>query len=74
MFEIRPETLKRLREQYPEGCEVELIEMNDPYRKMPAGLTGKVLFVDDIGSVHVAWSNGSSLAAVYGEDKICRKL
>ena len=25
---IRPEVLKRLREEYPPGCTVELIEMN----------------------------------------------
>lgn len=37
---IRPEMLKRLREQYPVGCTVELIEMNDPYRDMPVGMTG----------------------------------
>jgi len=69
---IRPEMLKRLREQYPVGCMVELIEMNDPYRDMPAGMTGKVMHVDDAGDVHVAWSNGSTLAAVYRVDKIRR--
>lgn len=29
---------------------------------MPAGLMGKVSFVDDIGQVHVQWENGRSLA------------
>jgi hypothetical protein len=32
-----------------------------------------VRYVDDIGSLGVAWDNGSSLQVVYGED-LCRKL
>ena len=69
---IRPEVLKKLREDYPEGCTVELVEMSDPYREMPAGMRGVVQFVDDAGGVHVAWSNGSSLAAIHGFDVIRR--
>lgn len=69
---IRPEVLKKLREDYPEGCTVELVEMCDPYRSMPAGMQGTVQFVDDAGGVHVAWSNGSSLAAIHGVDVIRR--
>ena len=69
---IRPEVLKRLREEYPPGCKVELLEMNDQYREMPAGLTGEVINVDDAGGIHVAWSNGSTLAALYGIDSIRR--
>lgn len=67
---IRPEALARLREQYPRGTRVSLIEMNDPYRDMPPGLEGEVLYVDDAASIHVAWSNGSSLAVIYGVDRI----
>ncbi len=69
---IRPEVLKKLREDYPPGAKVELIEMNDPYREMPPGLTGEVIFIDDIGSIHVIWSNGSALAVIYGVDRIRR--
>lgn len=39
---MRPEVLKRIREQYPVGSTVEIIEMCDPYRDMPAGLRGTV--------------------------------
>ena len=70
--QIKPEVLKKLREDYPPGCHVELVEMHDPYREMPAGLRGEVLFVDDAGGVHVAWSNGSTLAALVGIDEIRR--
>ena len=66
------ETVERLRASYPKGTRVELIEMDDPYRDMPAGLRGTVVAVDDIGTVHIAWDNGSSLGAAYGVDRIRR--
>jgi len=69
---IRPEALGMLREKYPAGCTVVLEEMSDPYRKMPAGMTGKVTHVDDAGGIHVEWSNGSTLAAIHGFDRIRR--
>lgn len=67
---IRPEVLAHLRETYPKGTRVELLEMNDTYRKMPPGLQGMVQCVDDAGGIHVSWDNGSSLAAIYGIDRI----
>jgi len=69
---IPQEALQRLREIYPPGCRVELIEMFDPYRDMPPGLKGTVDFADDAAGIHVHWENGSSLAAIYGVDKITR--
>lgn len=69
---IRPEVLERLREQYPAGCTVVLEQMSDPYRVMPAGMIGKVIHVDDAGGIHVAWSNGSTLAAIHGVDRVRR--
>ena len=72
-FHIRPEVLDQLRKDYPPGTHVELIEMCDPYRNMPAGLKGTVDHVDDAGGIHISWENGSSLAALHGIDRI-RKL
>ena len=66
------EVVESLRARYPRGTRVELLEMNDPYREMPAGLRGTVVDVDDIGTVHIAWDNGSSLGAAYGVDRIRR--
>ena len=66
------ETVERLRAMYPKGARVELIEMDDPYRDMPSGLKGTVVAVDDIGTVHIRWDNGSSLGAAYGVDRIRR--
>lgn len=57
-----------MKQQYPPGTRVVLDSMNDPYRQMPPGLKGIVNFVDDMGTVHCTWENGSSLGAVPGED------
>lgn len=72
MSSIRFERLKELRRQYPPKCLVELVSMDD-LQAPPVGTKGKVLFVDDIGTIHVAWENGSTLGVLPDEDTI-RKL
>lgn len=64
--------LERLRRDYPAGCRLVLDEMNDPYRKMPAGLQGTCRGVDDAGNVLVSWDNGSCLNVAYGADRCHR--
>jgi hypothetical protein len=66
------EIVDRLKAEYPPGCRVELVSMNDPYTTLKSGDQGTVSQVDDIGTVHVAWDNGSSLGAAYREDAIKR--
>ena len=66
------EVVERIRKQYPVGCRVELLHMDDP-QAPPIGTKGTVRYVDDIGSLGVAWDNGSSLQVVYGED-LCKKI
>jgi hypothetical protein len=63
----------RIKTEYPAGTRVELLEMHDQYRVMPKGLKGTVSCVDDTGTIHVNWDNGSTLGVVYGEDR-CRKV
>lgn len=65
------EVVERIRKQYPVGCRVELLRMDDA-QAPPIGTKGTVRYVDDIGSLGVAWDNGSSLQVVYGED-LCRR-
>lgn len=36
------------------------------------GTLGKVFYVDDAGTIHVKWTNGSTLGIVFGVDKIER--
>lgn len=65
--------VEKIKNEYPSGTRVELVEMDDPYRDMPVGMKGTVTSVDDTGTIHVAWDNGCHLGVVYGEDS-CKKL
>ena len=69
---ISREALQALRERFPKGTRVELVQMDDP-QAPPIGTKGTVIGVDDIGSIMVYWDNGSGLNVAYGED-ICRKV
>lgn len=62
----------RLRAQYPLGCRVELVSMDDPYSTLKPGDQGTVTAIDDIGTIFVRWDNGSGLGAAYGADRIKR--
>ena len=62
------EIVERLRRTYPKGAVVELVRMNDEHAP-PLGTRGTVMSVDDIGTVHVRWQNGSGLGVAYGEDE-----
>ena len=65
-----------LRKNYPVGTRVVLHSMDDPYAPVPPGTyarlkpgdQGTVVAVDDIGTVHIDWDNGSGLSLVPGED------
>ena len=65
-------TVKKVREQYPVGCRVVLVEMDD-VQAPPIGTEGTVKGVDDIGSIMVRWDNGSGLHVVNGVDR-CVKI
>ena len=69
---ISKETLRALRERYPAGTRVELVQMDDA-QAPPVGTKGTVRGVDDMGSIMVAWDNGCGLSVAYGAD-ICRKV
>ena len=45
----------------------------DDEQSPPKGTKGKVLHVDDIGTIHIAWETGSTLGIVPGIDMV-RKL
>ena len=51
------------------GKRIELISTTDPYTSLEPGDKGTVGHVDDIGTIHVSWDNGSKLGLVPGEDK-----
>lgn len=65
--------LQKLKRDYPAGTRVRLTHMDDPYSRLKPGDEGSVVGVDDIGTIHVKWDNGSTLGVVFGEDR-CKKL
>lgn len=64
------ETLTLLRSRYPKGARVNSSH-GDP-QAPPIGTKGTVLGVDDMGSILVAWDNGSGLNVAFGEDVCCK--
>ncbi len=61
--------IESLKRNYPPGTRVELVRMNDPCA--PAvGCRGTVSHVDDMGTIHVVWDDGSTLGAVWDEDVV----
>ena len=66
------EVIRNLREHYPAGARVELLQMDD-VQAPPIGTKGTVIGVDDAGSIMVRWDNGSGLSVAYGAD-CCRSL
>lgn len=60
-----------LKDLYPAGTRVKLLEMND-IQAPPIGTLGTVMYVDDIGTIHIKWDNGSTLGAAYPEDRVSK--
>jgi hypothetical protein len=50
-----------------QGRRVRLIKCNDSFTKIPAGTTGVVSLVDDMGTLHVNWDNGSTLGLCWDD-------
>lgn len=67
------EQVESTRKNYPPGTRVMLDNMNDPYSPVESGIRGTVRYVDDAGTLAVAWDNGRSLSLIPGEDSF-RKL
>ena len=57
-----------IKTRYPAGTRIELIQMGDDPRPSPPGTKGRVIHVDDIGTVHCAFDNGRQLGLIPGED------
>ena len=56
--------LEQLRKKYPAGTKLQLISMRDEKYPILPGTIGVVTHIDDMGSIHMKWQNGSSLALI----------
>ena len=71
MDKLEKQRVQVIKKAYPEGTRVVLVRMEDE-QAVPKGTEGTVVCVDDIGTVHVSWDNGSTLGVVIGEDVVQR--
>lgn len=62
------ELVEFLTKKFPCRSRVELEEMDDE-QAPPPGTKGTVLGVDDAGTIHTHWDNGSNLGLLYGVDR-----
>lgn len=60
--------MDRIKERYPVGTRIQLINMDDA-QSIPGGTVGTVYYVDDIGQLHMKWDNGRSLALIPNVDQ-----
>lgn len=61
--------VKSLKERYPAGTRIMLDYMDDPYHPIEKGMTGTVTDIDDMGTIHMKWDNGSSLGLCPDTDR-----
>lgn len=66
---LSQEELIKLKNEYPPGTRVRLLQMDDS-QAPPPGCLGTVTGVDDTGSLLMKWDNGSGLNVIYKEDKV----
>ncbi|MCD8008001.1 MAG: DUF4314 domain-containing protein [Clostridiales bacterium] len=66
------EIVEQVRQEYPVGTRVELLQMDDT-QAPPIGTKGTVYAVDDTASICIHWDNGCGLHALFGED-VVRKV
>ena len=64
---LKQDVVERMRRQYPPNTKIKCIHMSVDRHPVPDGTLGTVQFVDDAGTIHVGWENGSSLGLVHGE-------
>lgn len=60
---MKVEILEKRREKYPPGTKIMLFKMDDPSAP-PAKSIGEVVSVDDAGTIHMLWDNGSTLGLI----------
>lgn len=62
-------SLDKIKELYPIGCRVRLVEMQDKY-PVKKGTFGTVMDVNPLGDLEVKWDDGRSLSIILEVDRI----
>ena len=61
--------LENIKKYYKTGQKVRLIKMYDYIAPIPPLTTGIIEYIEDIGQIHINWTNGSKLALVPNVDE-----
>ena len=59
---------QRMKDNYPPGTRIMLLQMGDDPHPVEPNTRGTVKFVDDMGTLHCDFDNGRQLGVVPGED------
>lgn len=63
------EEVEYIKQKYIVGTRVKLIKMYDLLSTIPTGTEGIIDRIDDQGTLHINWDNGSTLGLVVGTDE-----
>ena len=72
-FEAEQRFAQRMKDNYPPGTRIMLLQMGDDPRPIEPNTKGTIAVVDDMGTLHCNFDNGRQLGIVSGEDSF-RKL
>lgn len=62
----------QVKDTYPPGTQIEVINMTDPYSPIAPGTIGTVDLVDSMGTIHCTFDNGRILGVIPGEDSFSK--
>ena len=71
-FEAERRFAQRMKDNYPPGTRIMLLQMGDDPRPVEPNTRGTVAVVDDMGTLHCDFDNGRQLGLVPGEDSFRR--
>ena len=73
-FEAERRFAERMKNNYPPGTRIVLLQMGDDPRPIESNTRGTVSVVDDMGTLHCRFDNGRQLGLVPGEDSFRRLM
>lgn len=71
-LEARRRFVQRMKDNYPPGTRLVLLQMGDDPRPVEPNTRGTVSVVDDMGTLHCNFDNGRQLGLVPREDSFRR--